>query len=318
MYERGGGDTDGGLRTKGYFKHAYIFSNGNWYIRDLKKKIHLPIGRDGVDGEVLPLISIITVVYNGEKFIEETIRSVINQTYPNVEFIIIDGGSSDGTLDIIRKYDHSIDYWMSEKDKGMYDALNKGLHLVTGDIYASLNSDDQYVKDTIGRVVPVFENGEDVVFGSPCFMYEDKNTSCRRIFDLTYYDLLSFGASTLLPQPTTFIRMSLARKVGLFNLKYSVASDYDYLLRAMRLIPRAKYLNHRFTLFRRHGDSLTERAATEMRNETLKIVEEHRRFYRTSLLNTLLLKTKYTILNPVILLNLANRLAHKAIQVWSR
>ncbi|MBD3842980.1 MAG: glycosyltransferase, partial [Campylobacterales bacterium] len=87
---------EGGLRTKGYFKKSY---------------------------EDKPLISIITVVYNGEKYLEETIQSVINQTYDNVEYIIIDGGSNDGTLDIIKKYEDRIDYWVSERDKGIYDAM---------------------------------------------------------------------------------------------------------------------------------------------------------------------------------------------------
>ena len=81
----------------------------------------------------LPLITVITVVYNGEKYLEETIQSVINQTYPNVEYIIIDGGSTDGTLDIIKKYEDRIDYWVSEKDKGLYDAMNKGWSLIDGD-----------------------------------------------------------------------------------------------------------------------------------------------------------------------------------------
>lgn len=313
-----GRNAEGGLRTKGYFKHTYEFSNGNWYIRDLGEKIHLPIKRHGYDGGLLPLISIITVVYNGERYLEETIVSVTNQTYPNIEHIIIDGGSSDGTLGILQKYEDSIDYWVSEKDGGMYDALNKGLRLITGDIYASLNSDDRYFKHTVDTVVPAFVKGVDMVFGSPCFLYDDGNCSGRKLFDLTYDDLLSFGACTPLPQPTTFIRTSLAKKLGPFNLKYAIASDYDYLLRAMRLTPKAKYLNQRLTLFRRHDNSLTEKAAVVMRSETMRIVEEHQKFHRISLLNRLRLRVKYTLYNPVILLNLVKRLGDRFIQAWFR
>jgi len=309
---------EGGLRTKGRFKHTYIFSNGSWYIRDLGEKVYLPIEHNENNGGLLPLISIITVVYNGGRYIEETIVSVINQTYPNIEYIIIDGGSSDETLNIIEKYEDYIDYWVSEEDKGMYDALNKGLRLITGDIYASLNSDDQYYKHTVDTVVPNFMEGVDIIFGSPCFLYDDNSFSCRRLFDLTYDDLLSFGACTLLPQPTTFIRTSLAKKIGFFNIKYTIASDYDYLLRALRLAPKAKYLNQRLTLFRRHDDSLTEKAAVIMRSETMEIVKEHQKLHPISIVNQLYLRIKYTLYNPVILLNFVRRVGYRFVKGWYR
>jgi len=111
---------EGGLRTKGYFKKSY---------------------------EDKSLISIVTVVYNGEKYLEETIQNVINQTYDNVEYIIIDGGSTDGTLDIIKKYEDRVDYWASEKDSGIYDAMNKGISLFSGDYLFFLGADD-FIKNT--------------------------------------------------------------------------------------------------------------------------------------------------------------------------
>lgn len=113
---------EGGLRAKGYFKQSY---------------------------ESKPLISIITVVYNGKKYLEETIHSVINQTYDNVEYIIIDGGSTDGTLDIIRKYENQIDYWISERDHGIYDAMNKGITLASGEWINFMNAGDIFYNTTV-------------------------------------------------------------------------------------------------------------------------------------------------------------------------
>ena len=112
---------EGGLRMQGYLKKAY---------------------------EHKPLISIVTVVLNDAKHLEQAIKSVLGQTYDNIEYLIIDGGSTDGTLDIIRKHEKAIDYWVSEPDSGIYDAMNKGVSLATGDLIALLNSDDWYETKT--------------------------------------------------------------------------------------------------------------------------------------------------------------------------
>src|SRR3990172_7180600 len=110
--------SEGGLRTKGIYRKSQ---------------------------EERPLISVITVVYNGAKYIEQTIQSVINQTYDNIEYIIVDGASTDNTLKIINKYEDRIDYWISEADSGLWNAMNKGVRLATGDILNFLNSDDFYI-----------------------------------------------------------------------------------------------------------------------------------------------------------------------------
>src|SRR5690554_1584625 len=100
-----------------------------------------------------PLITVVTVVYNGAEFLEDTIKSVIEQTYDNVEYIIVDGGSIDGTLEIIKKYGHAIDYWVSEPDKGIYDAMNKGINLMCGGWVVFLNADDYFVSnDVISKI----------------------------------------------------------------------------------------------------------------------------------------------------------------------
>ena len=111
-------------------------------------------------------VSIITVVYNGANFIEQTIKSVISQDYNNLEYIIIDGGSTDGTQDIIKKYDDKIAFWVSEKDSGIYNAMNKGWRKASGDFIGILNADDYYLEGTITQVVNAFTNsGADIVYG---------------------------------------------------------------------------------------------------------------------------------------------------------
>lgn len=109
-------------------------------------------------------VSIITVVYNGVKNIEQTIKSVLHQTYSNIEYIVIDGGSTDGSLDIIKKYSDSISYWVSEADKGIYDAMNKGISKATGDLIGIINSDDWYEPDAIMNMVTAYEENT-VLYG---------------------------------------------------------------------------------------------------------------------------------------------------------
>jgi len=152
---------EGGLRTKGFFKFSYKLVDGVWYIcdldgnpaipapEDLQNKIRLYVSGQSSPISYLPLITVITVVLNGEKALEETIKSVISQTYPNVEYIIIDGGSTDGTLDIIKKYEDYIDYWVSEPDKGIYDAMNKGVDLTTGQWINFINAGDRFYDEDL-------------------------------------------------------------------------------------------------------------------------------------------------------------------------
>jgi len=115
---------EGGLRIKGYYKKSY---------------------------EKKPLISVVTVVYNGEKHLEQTIKSVLDQGYDNIEYIIIDGGSTDGTLEIIKKYEDAIDYWVSESDGGIYDAMNKAISLATGEWINFMNSGDDFFSDIYSK-----------------------------------------------------------------------------------------------------------------------------------------------------------------------
>jgi hypothetical protein len=139
---------EGGLRTKGYFKHSYTETS------ELSEKF------------AVPLVTIITVVFNGEKHLEQAIQSVISQSYNNVEYIIIDGGSTDSTIDIIRKYDDQIDYWLSEPDEGIYDAMNKGWKLSQGDYIYYLGSDDILLNIPSQSIQKASLNNTDIIHGN--------------------------------------------------------------------------------------------------------------------------------------------------------
>ncbi len=175
-----------------------------------------------------PLFSIITVVYNNEKFLEETIKSVLNQKFRNFEYIIIDGGSSDKTLDIIKRYDSQIDYWISEKDKGIYDAFNKGMSLAKGDFIGIVNSDDTYLDNAleiIAKYINELNNKEiDFIFGSVkkhwgiLYGYRPE----KIYYSWGFYSSHSSGF---------FLRRSSAKKIGLYNINYKYHADYDYFYR---------------------------------------------------------------------------------------
>lgn len=196
-------------------------------------------------------VSIITVCFNAELTIEQTIRSVIEQSYQNIEYIIIDGKSSDHTLDIIAKYADKISKVISEPDKGIYDAMNKGIRNATGDIIGILNSDDWYEKDVIKRVVEAFEkNNSQIVHGDVRFIYGDgssENTVTDSMNKLWY--------EMVVRHPATFVRREVYQKEGVFDDTFRVAGDYEFILRCYANNVKFYYLNTILTNFRMTGIS---------------------------------------------------------------
>ncbi|WP_111638654.1 glycosyltransferase family 2 protein [Marinomonas shanghaiensis] len=176
----------------------------------------------------LPLITVITIVFNGEKHLEETILSVINQSYDNVEYIIIDGGSTDGTLDIIRKYEYAIDYWVSEKDNGISDAFNKGVRASFGDYIAILNADDFYFNDDVleklSLKLDLKEN--EIVYGKT-----KKLTADGFVLDKKDNNI-SWAMSVPFSHCSSFLSRNIYKEIGLYSEKYSIAMDVDLLIRA--------------------------------------------------------------------------------------
>lgn len=239
-----------------------------------------------------PLISIITVVYNGEKYLEETIQSVLNQTYENIEYIIIDGGSSDGTVDIIKKFADSIDYWISEKDSGIYDAMNKGIKVSSGEIIGIVNADDYLFKNTIEEVLKSIEKtNSDFTYGNLDIIDLEGNflskTSSLGIDSIKYK---LFNQMPFL-HPTMFIKRKVYEKIGLYNLEYKLSADYDFVLRLIESKYKPAKLNFSTGVFRLGGQS----GGIETFMENHKLLLNHKFNPILVYFNTIVLITKFYI-----------------------
>lgn len=196
-----------------------------------------------------PLITVITVVYNGAKTIEQTIKSVVNQTYQNVEYIIVDGESKDGTLDIVHKYEKYISYCISEPDKGIYDAMNKGIKLAQGDYISLLNSDDWLDPDAIEIVAKeIIKKRYDVYHGiSRMLTVDDKPLD---VYGATINALFK----TSLSHQTCFISKEIYNNY-LYDTKYKSAADYDFFCRLVKDNKSFKYIEKVMASYRMGGMS---------------------------------------------------------------
>lgn len=188
--------------------------------------------------EYWPKISVITPSYNQGKYLEETILSVIGQNYPNLEYIIIDGGSTDDSVDIIRKYKKYLAYWISEKDNGLYDAINKGMSLSTGEIMGWLNSDDILFPNALRTVAEVFNkfNEVNLITGMPVSIDENgRIISTHNSKSWSYSKFLS-GNYKWIQQESTYWRRSLWEMSGEYiDIKYKLAADFELWLRFLKL-----------------------------------------------------------------------------------
>jgi len=180
-------------------------------------------------------VSIITVCYNSERTISHTIKSVLEQSYDNIEYIVIDGKSEDNTVVEIKQFDNKISYFISEKDNGIYDAMNKGIRIATGDIIGILNSDDLfYDVDVVTKVVKAFENSNaDCVYGN--IVYFRKNTrDINRVWKTRAYYNGFFESGKMPPHPALFVKQGVYEKIGLFNTDFKVAADLEFMIRMLK------------------------------------------------------------------------------------
>jgi len=178
-------------------------------------------------------VSIITVVYNNKLHIKDCIESVLRQNYKNIEYIIIDGGSTDGTIDVVKQYLSKIAKFISEKDTGIYDAMNKGISIATGDIIGFLNSDDMYANDgVLANVVSVFNSGNvDSVYGDLVYVSRNNKEKTIRYWNAGQYYPGAFRKGWHPPHTAFFVKKTVYEKYGNFDLDFKIAGDYEIMLR---------------------------------------------------------------------------------------
>jgi glycosyltransferase involved in cell wall biosynthesis len=243
------------------------------------------------DGSEWPLISIVTPSYNYGQFIEETIRSVLLQGYPNLEYIIIDGGSSDDTVETIRKYEKYLAYWVSEPDEGQTDAINKGYQHCTGDIFAWLNADDAYINLTcLKNVSEFYKQGYQLIVGE-CLNVDLNDIPVQIINYFNGYSkpqnfsqYLKFWSFVALPQPAVFISRDFTNKSFPLDINLHSRMDYQLFLRVLSQNPKSTWVKQTWVKFKYHGENKTMKsddtsAYSELYEVSLSEAQKHYSFW---------------------------------------
>ena len=220
-------------------------------------------------------ISIITVVYNNEKTIKDAMQSVLRQTYKNIEYVIIDGKSKDNTVNLINEYKEELGYFISEKDNGLYDAMNKGIQATTGDVIGILNSDDLYQDlDVIAAVMERFNDDPelDILYGDLVYVKSDDTSKVVRNWKSKSYYNNFFEDANVPPHPSLFVRSKVYKEAGLFDLQYKLAADYELMLRMFKKHNfKSKYLNRLIIKMRLGG--ATNQSFSNIVNQNIEILK---------------------------------------------
>lgn len=224
-------------------------------------------------------ISIITIVFNRKEFISDCIQSVLSQSYSNIEYIIIDGGSSDGTQEVISQFREKLAVFISEKDEGIYDALNKGIKYATGDIIGILNSDDMfYNSSAIEKVAKVFgTSSADLVYANGVYVEPYNLKKIKRIYPSRPFRkyFLNFGWIPL--HTTIFVKKEVFKVYGIYNASFTIAGDYEISLRWFENDEIKKhYLNEWVVKMRLGGLSTTANLQLRKSKEDLRIIKQHK------------------------------------------
>lgn len=217
-----------------------------------------------------PKITIITVSFNSASTIEKTIKSVIEQDYLNKEYVIIDGGSADGTQDIVLKYKQHIDYFVSERDNGISDAFNKGISIATGELIVLINSDDYLVPGALKKVAQLYDGKSDIYSGN--LLLWDVSTDYKCVLQPS----LDFPVMPFFRRPAhqgVFVEKRLYEKIGMYDVKIRYAMDLDFLMRATKNNAKFKHVDTNVAVFRLGG--ATEDSIFKKRKEYIYIVRKN-------------------------------------------
>ncbi|MBR8829547.1 MAG: glycosyltransferase [Gomphosphaeria aponina SAG 52.96 = DSM 107014] len=237
-------------------------------------------------GSDWPKISIVTPNYNYGKFIEETIRSILLQGYPNLEYIIIDGASTDNSVEIIKKYEPWLSYWVTEKDKGQANAINKGLGKCSGEIFNWINSDDILSQNSLKSIAQEIQNAD--ALGGQVLNFQDNQVQVIPNNNLSSYNFVRDAKNSIFHQPGLWLKTDLVKKIGGLIEDYNYCFDWDLTIKYLYLFPNINYSSIVLAQFRLHDISKTINYAEGFDNE------------RDLVLNNLLKDKKYHKLHHLI------------------
>lgn len=228
------------------------------------------------------MISIITATFNSAKTLKDTIQSVLRQTNKDFEYLIIDGGSTDETIDIVKSYESEFSgrlKWVSEKDQGIYDAMNKGIKMASGDVVGILNSDDYFTSDDILQTVDnAFKSHEiDAIYGDIHFIRDGNPQKCVRYYSSRMFRPFWLRFGFMPAHPSFYCKREVFEKAGLYSLDYKIGADYEMMVRLFkRLKIKTLYVNKDFVTMRTGGASNTNvRSRLTLIEEDVKACREN-------------------------------------------